>query len=157
MTRHLSPSRRTRTIPGLRRCHTCGHIYTRHAMVCPICHGYGPLNALAAALGRNPAEPQLAPGEFVVDLAAPSVATQPAPQYPAWLTHLAAEIGNSNEQLEHLLVWRNMSDDLRSLMRAVIYCRTKKALPATFGEPAARALVAESSWNYILEAEGMNQ
>ena len=49
-----APGRGTRTVPGMRRCQTCGLIYTNSAMVCPHCHPYGRVLSFRAPADLHP-------------------------------------------------------------------------------------------------------
>ncbi len=85
MTRRASvPSRGRRACPGMKTCRQCGHTYTPQAMVCPRCHGYGPLTGgpLVRVVAAGPAT--------ILDIAPP--APKPAPVYPDWVKQLSAEM-----------------------------------------------------------------
>jgi hypothetical protein len=112
----------------MKTCRQCGHVYTPQAMVCPRCHGYGPLTG-------GPHNHVVAAGPAILlDIAPP--APKPAPSYPDWVKLASFEMtrgGYGVFRLSDILARMKTggaSDGARDVVRAVLCFRLGEPLPA---------------------------
>ena len=120
MTRRSAPRRsRRKTILGVPTCRTCGRIYSRRAMVCPICH-----NNPSLGLARTTS--QARPVAVIVDFSAPTLSVQIT--YPDWLKQFDAVTGQSLVNLSNLVKNNEVPMSVRDTALALLSLRYRQAL-----------------------------